>query len=303
MPLVGRLRCSIFGRIACTSFAASRALGIGSSAQEPQSLIDDAVVTRDRRVHFSDDAHDEVRFDPLDRPRLDVDLTDWAKAGPLKVSQTVKTGRSPRDDPLLRTMWIEGHFSKGFPTPPQHIRTCEAIARRNAIELESHIVGHATVDNNGWPQDDTYTYGPKRRYLDPKGRTHIDDLPTDGSFEQLPLGVHAPIDDTDDEVDVISDPLDQQSTIGGRTVQVPSSTTSASSSLQYPEPLASEASSPGPLASSSSQPGSLTRDLPLDPDAWWGGSSFQNPQPISSGRAPWADITCLLYTSPSPRDS
>ena len=166
---------------------------------------------------------------------------------------------------------------------------------------------------------DSYTYGPKLRFLHPMGRIHIDDLPTEGSFERLPLGVHAPIADTDDEVDVMSDPLDRQSTIGGPTVQVPSSTTSASSSLQYPEPLASVASQSsllfdgvlalGPLASGSSRSGSLTRDQSQDPDARCGGSPSKQPhnahkvptlsgavfgqdlQPNSSGRAHWADIT------------
>ena len=153
-------------------------------------------------VKFRKQIKNEIEFDPTIRPRLDVDLISWSikyDRNDLKHSQTTSRAWSPRDDPNFRDDWIRRHLSRGFPSDPGYVRTCEAIALRNARELSEHL-GTSKVSDAPWPRDDSYEYGPYKEYRDKEASVHVDMLPSLDNpdpdrkgLSPLKAGVHAPI--------------------------------------------------------------------------------------------------------------
>ena len=153
----------------------------------------------------------------------------------MPVSQTKGRGRSPRDDPLLRTRWIEAHASRGYPSPPGHIKTCEAIARRNALELAAHI-GKTVVYDHEWPVDDSCRYTPLDDYTNDDALIHVDLLPDTGRAGMLSAGHYTPLASEHDEYDdhaedsknhSKADPTDH---VEGGTAGTSTSTSTSSSS-------------------------------------------------------------------------
>ena len=141
------------------------------------------------RVTFRNGDFEVLEFDPLDRPRLDLDLAHWASTPGLPRSQTVRLESLPRLVARFRRRFAN-HLSKGCPSPPGHIKTCEAIALRNARELAEHLSSR-TVPGH-WPSDGINEYFPVHNHLMDAAEIHIDMLPTTGKPRPLPLGLHGP---------------------------------------------------------------------------------------------------------------
>ena len=112
----------------------------------PWSLSPEQASAR-RSVHFNILA-EEIIFDPTEVDRVDLpNIAMWAmRTGTLPVTQRGPKAWSPRLDPAYSSAWLSNHFTQGCPSPPGHIKTCEAIASRNAAnalgpEGATHLAG------------------------------------------------------------------------------------------------------------------------------------------------------------------
>ena len=116
-----------------------------------------------------------VEFDPLDRPRRDLDLSKWVtKLNPVR--QARRRVPSQTVAPQAYQRWLANHLSAGFPSSPDHIAISEAIALRNARELAEHM-GHFDFKPGHWPIGSKYRFEPVLAHKQPNTEIHIDGLP------------------------------------------------------------------------------------------------------------------------------
>ena len=91
---------------------------------------------------------------------------------------------------------LSSHFAQGCPSPLGHIRTCEAIALRNARELAEQQGYFDHGSEATWPRDDIFEYGPSNFWLE-GGDVYADRLT--GKWAPADIGKRCVFGESDDE--------------------------------------------------------------------------------------------------------
>ena len=152
-----------------------------------------ASLERQPSVGFRDDLVCVRQFDPCSvTPRFDIDVARWSSgAGHWPKSQTLKESNASRAAEGVICGFIDGHLACGCPSPPELIELSEAIALRNAWELAESL-GRRVIDKVAWPKTDKFQLLPRPGHdlIEDDPQIHIDEFPTQGCFEAVPIGAH-----------------------------------------------------------------------------------------------------------------